>query len=119
MQADLFEKVFLRTVKQSSSRVYYPKAPGYVKGSETSKEAAESVEKHVTGLARKVLDFIEARGKWGATSDEIEIDLDMRHQTASARVRELFLKNKIDRTEIKRKTRSGRNAFVYRVREGV
>lgn len=109
MQLNLIDAI------EDEKKPYNGKAP-FVAGSETSKEAAESVEKHVTGLARKVLDFIEGRGKWGATSDEIETELDMRHQTASARVRELFLKNKIERTEIKRKTRSGRNAFVYVVR---
>jgi hypothetical protein len=52
------------------------------------------------------------KSKGGATCDEIELMTGMRHQTASARIRELYLKDRI-KTVGKRQTRSGRMALIW------
>lgn len=66
---------------------------------------------------QSVYDFIRARYEHGATDDEIEQGLDMRHQTASARRRELVLAGRVveRRTLPRRTTRSGRSAQVWMV----
>jgi hypothetical protein len=60
-----------------------------------------------------VLDFIRSRGARGATDDEIEVVLGMRHQTASARRRGLVLKLYVSDSGAKRPTRSGSSAIVW------
>ncbi len=92
----------------------YPSSPGYVRDSETSMAAAESVENVAGTLRAKIAAFIERRG--GATCDEVEAAMDLRHQTASARITELRLLGEIEKTDAKRATRSGRGAVVYRSR---
>jgi DNA-binding MarR family transcriptional regulator len=51
----------------------------------------------------------------GATCDQLERDLDMKPQTLSARVRELWQEGFLRRSG-KRRTRSGRLAVVYYAR---
>lgn len=89
--------------------------PPAVAGSETSREAADSMVPHVNGLQAEVLATIKRSGNHGMTTDEVECALSGRHQTISARVRELALKKLITSNGDKRKTRSGRNALVWRV----
>jgi len=86
----------------------------YVKGSETSKAAAESIKHRSQSDKMKVFQFLIHCGENGATDDEIESALNMKHQTASARRRQLELIGAVEKTTEKRKTRSGRSAFVYR-----
>jgi DNA adenine methylase len=50
----------------------------------------------------------------GLTCDDIERILDMRHQTASARIHELMKDGAIIDTGLQRPTRSGANAIVWR-----
>lgn len=78
----------------------------------TSREAADSMETHATNLRAKVLALIEGAGVLGMTDDEIEVSTGLRHQTASARRRELVLKGLIEPNG-RRKTRSGRWAKVW------
>lgn len=80
---------------------------------ETSREAALSVVPLLSGMASRILTAIRARGTFGMTCDDVEVVLGMPHQTVSARFRDLFERGMIARTDKKRKTRSGRNAFVY------
>lgn len=47
------------------------------------------------------------------TCDEVEIVTGLKHQTASARIRELALKGLIKDSGKRRLTRSGRKAVVY------
>jgi hypothetical protein len=90
----------------------------YARGSSTSRRAAESIQETLNGLQAKVYAYIVGRGMDGATTDEIEIALDLSHQTASARVVEL-------RDDLgyvhdpgpERRTRSGRHAMVHVARE--
>lgn len=89
----------------------------FVANSDTSEAAADSIEGSVTALRKKVLEAI-AGAEDGATCDQIEVALHMRHQTASARVRELALMGYIEDTGVRRPTRSGRTARVYAVSQG-
>ncbi len=79
----------------------------------TSVEAAVKMFPRAGTDARKVLDVIVSRGGVGATDDEIEIELGMIHQTASARRRGLVLEDWVKSSGAKRKTRSGSSAIVW------
>lgn len=85
-------------------------------GQPTSAEAAAKMFPRAGTDARRVLDFIVSRGGVGATDDEIEIMLEMIHQTASARRRGLVLTDWIKDSGEKRKTRSGSKAIVWIVK---
>lgn len=78
---------------------------------ETSREAAEAITPASGSLRRHVLALFQT-WPYGLTSDDVEVKLGLRHQTASARVRELVLLGFCRVTSQRRKTRSGRNAFV-------
>ena len=84
----------------------------------TSREAADSIRSEAGRIRTRVLRCIAQRGLYGATCDEVEQLLGLRHQTCSARIWELHRKELLVRTSTKRKTRSGRNAFVYVLAEG-
>lgn len=89
----------------------YPHEPGYVAGSDTSQAAAQSIDAlSMRGIA---LEAIKRAGLHGMTSDELEATIGMRHQTASARIRELALGGNIFDSGQRRKTRSGRKAAVW------
>jgi hypothetical protein len=79
----------------------------------TSFAAAVSIEPHAGTLRAEVLSLIRDWGKFGRTDDEIEMKLGLRHQTASARRRELVLAGLIVDSGRKRATRSGRMAVVW------
>jgi hypothetical protein len=94
--------------------------PKYVAGSDTSFMAAENIAPLVSRLQNMVLDVILNKGTSGATCDEVEVELDMPHQTASARINEL----KEDDLEtgrpqmlfdigVRRRTRHGQFAIVW------
>jgi hypothetical protein len=90
----------------------YLDVPGH-EDAVTSKAAAASVARTAASMRTKVFRAILEAGYAGMTCNEIEIALGMRHQTASARVRELFLLADINDWHLVRKTRSGRNAPVW------
>jgi hypothetical protein len=99
---------------------YYPSRPGYVRESDTSHDAADSLdESALSALRAKIYALIDVRGEYGATCDEIEVGLALRHQTASARVRELALGALIFDSGRRRLTRSGRGARVYCTRRSI
>lgn len=85
----------------------YPASPCSVP-CDTSEAAAESIEP--THLRRAVLTCF---GTTGRTCDEVEVLLDLRHQTASARIRELVMLGFLKDSGERRATRSGRQARVY------
>jgi hypothetical protein len=86
----------------------------YVRVSETSRAAATSIEPVSGTLRAIVLAFVRGRGTQGATCDEVEIALGMKHQTASARIRELAQAKLIRQASERRATSSGRSAAVWR-----
>ena len=92
-------------------RPKYPEVPGYVKGSDTSRSAANDVNANVQGLRKLILDHIKRVGN--ATCDEVEAALSLRHQTASARIRELSLGGLLRDSGVRRRTRGGSSARVY------
>jgi predicted transcriptional regulator len=79
----------------------------------TSKEAAGRIRPHAKAMRTEILDYIARRGGRGATTDEVEDRLGMKHQTASARVRKLAKEGLIRDSRRVRPTRSNRNAVVW------
>lgn len=92
----------------------YPESPGCVPGSETSCAAAESID--ASSIRSRCLEWLKRAGT--GTCDELEVALGLRHQTASARLRELVLMGRVFDTQHRRPTRSGRKAAVYALRTG-
>jgi hypothetical protein len=87
--------------------------PPYVAHSDTSKAAAESMREGAAYQRQTVLAHITECGMDGATSDEVEAKLTMRHQSASARFVDLARLDLIVDSKQRRKTRSGRTAAVW------
>jgi predicted transcriptional regulator len=85
----------------------------FVKGSVTSRDAAVSVVDLTPSLRDRVYQHVLSKGNAGATCDEVEAELKLRHQTASARVRELAQLGRIVDSTGRRKTRSGRYAVIW------
>lgn len=84
-------------------------------GGDTSKQAAKRIEPVRQTLRQRVLIYIQNCGVSGATDAEIEQALHLKHQTASARRRELELDGKVYRTTKRRSTgNKGATANVYR-----
>jgi len=79
---------------------------------ETSHQARRSL-KGSPSLRDRVCEVV-ARPS-GATDEEIETSLDLRHQTASARRRELVQQGRIEDSGLRRANKSGRSAIVWRV----
>ena len=96
----------------------HPTAPH--NGTETSRDAAESILEHVNGMCRKVYDCVAAM-PGGLTCEQVEQITGMKHQTVSARIRDLttcqpplLIIGKDENHEvIRRPTASGRTARVY------
>jgi len=110
------KKVSKRTVKAMKALEDDP-YPGYVTGSDTSEAAAESIKGFAGSLRYRILQYILSRGQEGATDDEIERFFGMRHQTVSARRRELVQQGHIETSELRRRTSSGRTATVWKAVE--
>jgi hypothetical protein len=87
--------------------------PPYVAWQETSKDAAESVKPYAVSMRTSVFGIIQA-SVYGCTCDEVEKRLRAKHQTISARIRELARMRFIVDSGFRRKTRSGRDAVVWR-----
>ena len=93
----------------------YGGLPPHVAGDDTSFAAALSMLEHSDSLRARVYRFIKRRGDYGSTDDEIEAVSGQRHQTISARRRELShpkIGIVVDSGE-RRATRSGRMAKVW------
>lgn len=90
-----------------------PRNAPHVVGSATSRAAAESISGAVlNNMQLRVLQAIIDSD--GLTCDEVEAQLDLRHQTASARIHELRKAGYLEEKGIQRSTRSGRNATVWK-----
>jgi len=99
-----------RTEDQASELV--DKMPPFIRGSQTSKQAASFVRSEAPNMRVAVLGFIRLSGSYGATDEEVEIALGFKHQTASARRNELMNMGLIKRAGT-RKTESGCSADVW------
>ena len=82
--------------------------------SETSRLAAESVCSIAKTLRERVFREIAARGPTGATDDEVQVTLAMNPSTQRPRRIELVAARRVQDSGVKRKTRSGRLAVVWR-----
>ena len=82
-------------------------------GTDTSKAAAQAILPKLSEVLMRIHMQIIRSGKLGMTCDEIERELKLRHQTASARVRDLAQRGVIDDSGSRRATSSGRPAIVW------
>ena len=86
----------------------------FVAGSDTSEAAAKSMTSRAAADREKILELFAIAEEDGLTADEVEMNLGMLHQTASARVSELWHKHQaICDSGKRRSTKSGRSAVVY------
>jgi predicted ArsR family transcriptional regulator len=81
---------------------------------DTSEAAADSMVLVAGTLRFQVYTHLTEQG--GATCDEVEVALELRHQTAAARLWELERAGWVEKSALKRINRSGRSAHVYVVR---
>ena len=92
----------------------------FVRGSETSKQAAESMKPFAGSLRERVYEALIERGNYGATDEELQTLLQLKNgSTARPRRVELEKIGAVYRTEMKRVTKSGRKAAVYCANPGV
>lgn len=90
----------------------YGGVPPRVAGNDTSEAAGDSMVSSAPVMRERVLNLLRGGGE-GWTCEEVEDALDLRHQTASARIRELVLAGKAYDTGRRRQNASGRSARVY------
>lgn len=83
-------------------------APG---GNPMSAEAYHSIK--VNPIEEKIFDYIDNKGSLGATTDEVEAELGLLHQTASPAIIRLRQKGFLSKNGEKRDTRNGRRAEVH------
>ena len=91
----------------------YGGTPPHVKDSDTSWEAALRVAGSAGSVRRRVFRYITSCLHYGTTDEEIEIELELRHQTASARRRELVILGLVIDSGKRRPTSSGCTATVW------
>jgi hypothetical protein len=87
----------------------------YVPHSDTSQSAATSMRRPAAQQRAEVYGAV-ARSLDGITCDAVEERLALRHQSCSARVRELAMDGAIVDSGRRCRTRSGRNAVVWVVK---
>ena len=90
----------------------YPATPGYVSGSSTSKAAAVFVDPFAGTVRGEVLKAIRKAGQKGLSCEQVERRCKLRHQSASARIRELVLDGLVEIIGT-RENESGVRARVY------
>lgn len=78
-------------------------------------KAANASIVHLKGSdCARIVSYLK-KTKTGCTCEQLERYLFMKHQTCSARLRDLFLEGAIVRTGVRRPTESGRMAAVWKV----
>jgi len=95
---------------ERASTYLYPPA----NWTDTSQAAAESMKDETSTIRGKIYAYMVSLGWIGTTSDEVEVRLNLRHQTAAARLTELWhTLHVIEDSGRRRPTRSGRKAIVF------
>ena len=84
--------------------------------SDTSHAAALSIAPHKTRMLEVIHSFIADAGPYGATCEEAELMLGYRHSTASGRIRDLVLADRVYDSGARRPTSSKRMAVVWKAR---
>lgn len=92
----------------------YRGEPPAQKHSPTSKAAAEKIKKAIGPLHKEILAHLRNCID-GATDEEMQTNLEMSANTQRPRRRELELLGRVINTGTTRKTKSGRDAAVWRV----
>ena len=87
--------------------------PPYAHDRDTSFEAAASMVNLTGKLRTKVARFLWNRAQYGATCNEMERLLQLKHETVSARIWELHNRGFIVDSGARRLTRSDRPAVVW------
>ena len=82
---------------------------------DTSRESRDELKKKRSKYRLSIRAYIEARH--GATCDEVEVALCIRHQTASCFIRFMTQEGILEATPERRITRSGRKAIVWKIRK--
>lgn len=90
----------------------------YHRGNKNSTDANEFVQPTKKAMQERILDYITSRGKVGATCQEVERDLGLKHQTASARMAELKQSFQIHWNGLKRALPGSRAASAYTTSKG-
>lgn len=80
---------------------------------DTSRDAAEAIRKPSAAIRAFVLAYIDGQGENGATCDQVEAALTLRHQTCSPRILELSKLGEVVDTGRRRQTRGHRKAVVW------
>jgi len=94
--------------------LFTQRAPA-VRGSKTSNDAADAlVPATLNAMQRSLVEFLQTRGAFGATDEEMQLALRMNPNTQRPRRRELEDAGLIVRDGT-RKTKSRRNADVWRL----
>lgn len=78
---------------------------------DTSRVSRDKLNKHKNDYRRKVYAFIS--NNMGATCEEVELGLSMRHETTSGFIRFLTQDGYLKDSGTRRQTRSGRSAIVW------
>ena len=89
--------------------------PALLRG-DCSHQAALSIAPHRSRLQAVVLDALRLYRAEGLVAQEIEAVTGLRQSTVSARIRELVLSGAVYDSGLRRRTKSGRSAAVWRVR---
>ena len=84
---------------------------------ETSRQARDSRAEYAEEVRDRILDHFRRRRTYGSTDDELEVTLHLLHQTASSARRWLVMAGLIAETDGRRKTRTGRNAVVWKLQQ--
>lgn len=90
----------------------YPRAPGFVAHSSTSKAAADGISPRLLGLRYLVLDLFRAAGERGLTDEELQAATNIRSVLRPRRI-ELTALGKIKASGRTRLTGSNRKAEVW------
>src|SRR6185369_1157751 len=91
----------------------HPPEPPFVKGSDTSQEAARRIASETGTLRAKVLAYLRRAGSYGATDEEMQKGLMMSPSTQRPRRGELQKAGLIQQSTALRFTQSGRRAIVW------
>ena len=88
--------------------------PNYTGASEAGLGGpVKSIAEKRDDMRERILDFISSRGRYGATTDEIQKVLKFSPKSISARCSELKTRNLVTVSNDDRLTRSGRYASVF------
>lgn len=85
----------------------------FVRGSQTSKDAADAIKPKMATLQQRVLDTIKSAGERGMTDEQVRSITGLGGSTEVPRRIELVAKGLVKDSGKTRKTRGGRNATVW------